>query len=246
MGATSHVLQFSTVASQWAKSEITQLFHFIRQPVFRAQCIEDPHWAIRAVFLSLLTIILVAPFAYLINSLQELLEIEELRPSIISGATAFVSAVLLAPLLEESLFRGGLRSPVWALAGAPVVTIAFLIDSEQRVFIFAFFLTIVFVLTLSNWNLFFGVSQRQLEKLQTEKFRLIFWANCFYFACAHLSSFQFSGMQVALFWLVIAPQLVFAVVFSYLRLRNGIKSAVLSHMTINLVGFAAYTAQATS
>lgn len=245
MSAASHVIQRSAVASQWAKSETINLFRFIQQPTYREHCVEEPDWAVRAVYLSLLLGILLMPLAYFIHSLQDHLGIAEWRPATADVAT-FLSVVLLVPLLEESLYRAGLKNPVCSLAVAPVVTMAFIVNSVQHAILIAIFPVIIVILTVAHRSLFFGVSSAQLEELHSQKFRLIFWANCLYFACAHLGNFQLSGVQTALFSLVIAPQLVFAALFSYLRLRNGIKSAILSHATINLVAFAAYTTQSTS
>lgn len=198
----------------------------------------------RAVYLSLFVVILLAPFAYLINSSQELFGIVE--SPLAGNGIAFLAAVFLAPLVEEVLFRAGLRCPVFSLGVTPVVTTIFLISSGQGLLISAIFFAIVILLVSAHWSLFFGVLHTQFEELHSQKFRMVFWANCLYFACAHLNNFKLSGWNVMLFWLVIAPQFVFAIVFSYLRLRNGVKCAILSHMTINLVALVAATTRASS
>lgn len=241
MSLASQIILRTAAAFAWARSEITSLSSFIREPTSRQQCVEDPRWALRAIYLSLLVVVLIAPFVYFINSLQDFLEIEESRPAIID-VTTLASVVFFAPVLEELLFRAGLRNPLYSFVIAPVVTMAILIDSEQRLYIFAVFLVIIGLITTYHRNLFFGFSHPKIENLHSQKFRIVFWANCIYFACAHLNNFNFSGAQVALFWLVITPQLAFAVVFSYLRLRDGVKSSILSHATINLIGLVALTA----
>lgn len=241
MSVTSHVISHTATAFHWVESEIIHLYRFIQQPICRRQCVTDRRWAVRAIFLSLLVVILLTPFVYFINSLQEFLGIAESQPTATANPATFFSVVFFAPLIEEGLFRSGLRNPICSLVLAPVVAIAFLINSEQHLLVFAIFLMIIALLTVAHWNLFFGDLQARLRKLHARKFKIIFWANCFYFSCAHLNNFQLSGTKILLFWIVITPQLLFAIVFSYLRLRDGIKSAILSHATINIVAVAAYS-----
>lgn len=238
-GVSVLIVRRSVAAFQWSKSEVTDLFRFVREPTCRQQSVEEPDWLLRAVYLSLGVIIALAPFVYVIHSLQEFLGIAESRPGPIINVPTLLYVVVLGPLLEEALYRAGLRNAVYTLLVGPLVTMALLIDSEFQLLVFAVFLTINAVLAVWNRSSFFGASQSHVEKLYAEKFRLIFWANCFYFAAPHLGNFQLSGTHIGLFWLAIAPQFVFSVVLSYLRLRNGLKSAIVSHATINSVAMTA-------
>ena len=239
MSTASFVIQHSSAASQWAKSEASGFFRFIVHPSYRGLGAGDSQWALRALYLSLMVIVLLLPVAYAISSLQELFGIEERSLGNID-IPKLLLIVVLVPLIEEVLFRAGLKNPFWSLAVAPLVTMMILINSGQGLILFMLLMFAMLSITFVYQKSFFGNSQMQLKRLHSRKFQMVFWANCTYFSWAHLSNFDLSGSQIWLCWLVVFPQLVMGALLGYLRLRDGIKSSILSHATINLIGVSGF------
>ncbi|WP_156648868.1 hypothetical protein [Massilia sp. Leaf139] len=133
------VEQHTRAVARWSKSELLQLLQFVRLPTLSEHSIDEPDWVLRAFYLAIITVIFVSPFAYLINSLQEYLEIAETRPARIADSATLITVILLTPLVEEAIFRAGLRNPLYSIILAPLVTLGFLIESAVGLFAFLFF-----------------------------------------------------------------------------------------------------------
>jgi membrane protease YdiL (CAAX protease family) len=164
----------------------------------------------------------------------------DLRPSLETGSFMF-SAVALAPLIEELLFRAGLRSARWAAFGLPVVGALFCADGKIALSL-AVLAAIVWLadrvhgrrlsaeaLTRSRWK---------CGRLFIRNYALVVRIYAVSFALAHFSNFAVdagAGWKSALILLAVTSQFMGGLVFSYLRLRHGLLSAMSAHFSWNAV-----------
>lgn len=90
---------------------------------------------------------------------------------------------------------------------------------------------IPFYITLSQTN----IHSTWFENNWTTAYKYLFYGLAFIFAFAHLPTMVLTEYQL-LFWpLVMMPFVVYALVFSYVRIRIGFQYAVLLHFTIDAV-----------
>jgi hypothetical protein len=73
------------------------------------------------------------------------------------------------------------------------------------------------------------------EQNWSTAYKFLFYILPFIFAIAHLPTFELTLKQLVLWPLIILPFLIYAFVFSYIRIRIGFIYAVLIHFTIDLI-----------
>jgi hypothetical protein len=73
------------------------------------------------------------------------------------------------------------------------------------------------------------------EQNWSTAYKYLFYSLPLIFAIAHIPTFDLTLSQLALWPLIILPFLVYAFVFSYIRIRIGFIYAVLIHFTIDLI-----------
>ncbi len=136
-----------------------------------------------------------------------------------------ISAVLFAPLIEETAFRLWLVPSVarLMLAAAPLVLLLAADDLAGRHLVLAMLLAPIAVSYVSaGW----------LDRVIREKFRLVLYASTAAFAVLHLANFD-----AAASWLhvlpAVLPQFTVGLVLAYLRLRLGFWHGVLAHGAYN-------------
>ena len=103
----------------------------------------------------------------------------------------------------------------------------FLLQSTLVYLIFA--LPIYFSLTQSN------VHSSWFEKRWDVAYKYLFYALALLFAIAHLPTIDLSLEHLLVWPLVILPFFIYALAFSYVRIRIGFQYAVLLHFTIDLI-----------
>lgn len=145
----------------------------------------------------------------------------------------WLTAVLWAPLVEEMLFRYGLRRPrqvLWLIPGLmPVV----LYGPK----LWTGLLLAAFVI-LACW----GVRQRAeplkgwdtaWRRYYLTHFGLVFHLVALTFAAVHLTNFVYSKTPYWLMPLLVLPQWLTGLVLGWMRVRRGIGAAILLHATFN-------------
>lgn len=140
--------------------------------------------------------------------------------------------VLVAPVLEELLFRGwqrGTRAALWLLACAvaAIVVMTVLTDPSQAIFA-AGALLLALLAAVIGWLLL----RRRTESLGWYRalFPAIFYVVAIGFALVHLTNYpRVSLLAVPL----VLPQLWAALVLGYVRQRLGLGQAMLTHISAN-------------
>lgn len=157
-----------------------------------------------------------------------------------SGATHRISvhnlpwfqALVWAPIIEEMLFRFGLRRPVMALLVVPVLIYVFLNG-------FAWWASslIVLVMLLLIWSMRHAV----MPTGQTWKWlRTYLWAfpvvmhgSVLAFAALHIHNYEFVDLPWWMMMVLVLPQWVTGLALCWIRVQRGIGAAILVHALFN-------------
>jgi hypothetical protein len=152
----------------------------------------------------------------------------------------FVFVVVIAPFLEEIVFRLPLRLEKISIAlSVGIIAYRFLGNS-------------FFVTNLMSWQTYMrlavglGVffltmkclSEKILEKIRTEHYGIFFYSTAALFAIVHISNFF--PLNVNILWaypLFVLPQFVIGLLIGFVRVRNGFVFGCLLHSLINTTGF---------
>ncbi|CAB3930173.1 CPBP family glutamic-type intramembrane protease [Achromobacter insolitus] len=145
----------------------------------------------------------------------------------------WLTAVIWAPLVEETLFRYGLRRPKQALWLIPAMVPVVLWGPK----VWTGLLLVAFVI-LACW----GARQRP-EPLQgwdttwrryyLKHFGLVFHLVALTFAAVHLTNFVYATTPFWLLPLLVLPQWLTGLVLGWMRVRRGIGAAILLHSVFN-------------
>lgn len=144
----------------------------------------------------------------------------------------WLTAVLWAPVVEELLFRYGLRRPLQALWVVPAIAPAVLYGPK----VWTACLTAAIVLAA----MYFVIRQahkpyaRGPRRYYSRHFGLIFHMAALTFAAVHLSNFAALGQMS--WWMVpllVLPQWLTGLVLGWMRIRRGIMASMLLHATFN-------------
>lgn len=163
---------------------------------------------------------------------------EQFAPSIkytLNTDTKFMlMAVFIAPLVEELAFRAGLRSARYTLFIGP----ALLVITRAGTMQLALAVTGVFVLiALLDWLYRRRLAPPGLVMRRGRAFLryypLVVWTYAAAFAVIHVGNFDYSPQAAFLMPLMLLPQLFCGLVFSYLRIRHGLRYSILLHAAYN-------------
>jgi membrane protease YdiL (CAAX protease family) len=163
----------------------------------------------------------------------------EARPNL-RGAGEFVFAALMfAPLVEELMFRAGLRSARWALFGMPVMGSMF--ASDWRITVSIAGLTAALWLIDHLHSLHLSQEARATRRWKRGRrfiryYAPVVWTSATLFGVIHLSNFVADaglGWKNVFFVLAVMSQCMGGMVFSYLRLRHGLGSSMAAHFAWN-------------
>lgn len=151
--------------------------------------------------------------------------------------------VLIAPLLEEVLFRGwmtgrkaDLRFAVYGAAALALLLMALAAPQD-----FARASSLVAVALVFAGLIHWGLTRHRLSAVSDgfiRKFRWMVWGSSLVFGLIHLGRFE--PLTSPLGALVVAPLMLGGLLLAYTRTRLGLRAAVLQHAAYNavLVGLA--------
>jgi len=158
----------------------------------------------------------------------------------LSGATHRISvhnlpwlqAILWAPIVEEMLFRFGLRRPVMALGLVPLMVFVLL----NGVAWWASSLLALAVLTvwwLSAHTHTPSATGYQWLRRYRAAFPWVLHLSVLAFAALHIKNFVFDEMAWWMMVVLVAPQWVTGLVLSWIRVQRGIGATMLLHGIFN-------------
>jgi membrane protease YdiL (CAAX protease family) len=193
----------------------------------------------RAIFFALAWFVVSLPLAGMLNVLEEAAGIRYMAPRLTRDVLEGVFVIgVVGPVLEELVYRAGLRVPVFCLILVPAVAVATVAPSMTGAALCGF-------TALALWTIAVvarrraGQSARAKTRLAKEFIRSypkIFHLNCYMFAIAHASTYQFAGMQAPVIFILVFPLAIGAAVMGYLRIRDGLASSMFVHCLYNLTG----------
>lgn len=179
-----------------------------------------------AVMLWLINIVALGPFVLAV------FELSGAKHRIDVHNLPWVQAIIWAPIVEELLFRFGLRHPVQALWMVPALAIVLLSGTS-------WWASSLLALTiLVSWWFSIqssGVGPRSWVFLQHYRsvFGLVFHLVALAFAAIHLKNFIFFDIEWWMMVVLVLPQWVTGLVLGWMRVTRNIGSAILLHGMFN-------------
>lgn len=141
-------------------------------------------------------------------------------------------ALVWAPLIEEMLFRYGLRRPLIALWLVPLMVFAlWLRPGVAQSVIFG--LTLVALYRITSVNPMPTGRARAWLRTYRRWFWLFFHVSVFCFAALHLYNFSFESAQWWMYLMLMLPQWFTGMVLGWIRVMRGIGAAILLHALFN-------------
>jgi len=219
--------------SGW-RQELHDFWSFLKKPV-RGPAVSLPlHQGWRRILLllgvQLIVVILVTlPFNTLLDNWAG---IENRNKEWNGYRLAFM--IVLAPLLEEFIFRAGLRKATYSLLIGPLIVCASL-DIGIIVLVLA---VLLMLLALAGWlRLRWMQSPAGIRfargRAFIHRYSYIFWMYAIGFGLVHIRNFYSSTGRDYLLVLAISSQLSCGIVCGYLRLRQGLRSSIALHALFN-------------
>ncbi|MBZ1349613.1 CPBP family intramembrane metalloprotease [Alcaligenaceae bacterium LF4-65] len=141
-------------------------------------------------------------------------------------------ALLWAPIVEELLFRFGLRRPVHALWLVPVLILVFL-NGMQWWAGSLLGLSVLVLWWLARWDVMPSVWSWSWLRAYCKVFPWVMHASVVAFAALHLHNFKFEQMAWWMMVVLVLPQWVTGLVLAWMRVERGIGAAILLHGLFN-------------
>jgi hypothetical protein len=149
------------------------------------------------------------------------------------GAIPWFMAIVWAPVVEEMLFRYGLRRPVQALCVVPLM-IWPLLRGPSVLNIVLVVLALAIVAYTQRRG---GASRRDWRwvwrRRYVRHFPWVFYLATLVFAAMHLGNFYLNQTPLWLMPVLVLPQWLTGLVLSWMRTRRGIGSSILMHAMFN-------------
>lgn len=182
-----------------------------------------------------LILLLILPLLFILDSFSPM----ENKLSVVSTGDLLVIA-LIVPVLEELIFRLGLRNLVYTLFIGPLVIVTPIIGSHWAVM--GWFVATQVVLFV--WFKFFVLRNFGKEKLGAKfnfgrkyikAYKKVFWMYAALFASIHIGNYALedSSNWIVIFYII--PQFIMGLILGYLRIRDGMWSAIFFHVLNNSV-----------
>jgi hypothetical protein len=160
--------------------------------------------------------------------------------SLASGFKLFIMMVLLAPLLEEVMFRLWLSfKKVHVIISLTTIFFILIKQFDSRLGnnfkIDTQFLIIIGSAILLGSLIGYIIFLYPIKKLVSNNFKYFYWFSCIGFGLVHITNF--SPLYISIFWaypFLVIPQLIMGFGFGYFRMKRGFFVALLFHCLINL------------
>lgn len=222
----------------YAKREFADLRQFLAKPVrrFSGKSNGNERWA-RVAFLAALGLLINLIFVLTIGlALDSWTTLEIDRD--MTGVAVIFAILVIAPLMEEIVFRAGLRNLQYSLFVGPVLITLFFGNWQIAAGIFLFSMSVAVYLYFlgSDSRKHQYAGERFLFSRQfIQHYPKVFWLYASAFAFVHVANFSFTDASGLLVVFAVIPQLSMGVLWGYVRLRDGLKSAITLHFLNNLL-----------
>lgn len=170
---------------------------------------------------------------------------------------SFLIIMIIAPIREELTYRLGLKFSIYNFSFAISFLLIALLYELQTMFISSYsdiyYILQVFTMPLDYLDyllltalvLIMGftiakilkrfANEEKMRNFFSKRFTYIFYFMAILFALIHISNFGNLGQIWFIVPILILPQLIGALMLGYIRMRWGLKYAILSHIANNLL-----------
>ena len=216
-------------------------FNFIKKPSRRHPNNADVKATATAIF-TLLAIVVVFSLLFTLPLTLVLIRVIGLDPRHdLNTGLYMVAALLLAPPVEELIFRAGLRRAFWTLFAMP--SMIAMLDSGWLCASFIAGLTLAVALIDQVYRQSLTENARAILRWKRGRafltsYPTIIRVYACAFALSHLSNFSVGGQfrwESALVILAVSSQLMGGLILSYIRLRYGLLSSMTTHFLWNSI-----------
>lgn len=153
---------------------------------------------------------------------------------------AFAALGIIAPIVEETCFRGWLRGKPAALMAAMSIlgwaltlwmlsdTVVFEVDRKIRLAIFTMFWVVAGICFVRSVG-----DSHETPKFFQNNFAWFFWMSSAAFAVLHVMNYN-----IETWWLAVpmtAPQLLGGLMLGFVRMHYGLKASMGMHAAFNLI-----------
>jgi membrane protease YdiL (CAAX protease family) len=227
----------SSADFDWRR-ELRELVAFLRKPVRgHAKVLTlRQGWRRIALMLALNFCFIVIVTLPINAALEHWAGLDESVKSDATKISQWVIIALIAPLLEELIFRAGLRQVTYSLFVAPVLVASMRADKMFVLIMVGILLSIAAADAIRLRYTASAVSIRfARSRAFIRRYPYVFWMYAISFGLVHISNlYSTNGRD---YWLVFAvsSQLFGGALLGYLRLRQGLRSAIAYHVLFNAV-----------
>lgn len=191
----------------------------------------------QAAILSAYLVFIAIVFAPILLGLTRLLGVKWTLHS--SGVNIVIATVVIGPLLEELVFRAGLRNATMTLAVQPVLIPLLIGEWQVALALGGVVATVILVDQVRQRYLNdvdrFSVRMARGRAFLT-RYRLIVWGYAVAFGLVHTANFSITttnGWLSCFTVFVVSSQMITGIFLSYFRLRYGLLSAIAFHAMFN-------------
>jgi membrane protease YdiL (CAAX protease family) len=146
--------------------------------------------------------------------------------------------VILAPLIEEVVFRSWLGGRLTCILGLPILVsfyaIAAAVSADMSPIVSFAVAGGLSVLVLGVARQFASLSPPAQKEGRWRLFPAAFYGSALLFALLHLSNYE-GGLSSPIMLIAILPQFFVGLILGYVRMRFGLIHAILFHAIYNLV-----------
>jgi membrane protease YdiL (CAAX protease family) len=150
----------------------------------------------------------------------------------------FILAALIAPILEESVFRLPLKFKSLNLWISFSLLAAIFLKISYKINLFLFISLAIIVLSLIT---FFILDRKRvfkrLENFWCKKFWFVFYFSSIFFGFLHFTNYQFDYRNLPLIFIIVLPQTISGIFNGYLRVKFGFIWSVFLHFLNNSLLF---------
>ena len=222
------------------RAELAALMQFIRQPTRRHPVhggMRGLRWRLAVILGALIVFASVVVWAIQFG-IGKLIGLDTVNTT--SSLVFMGWAILIAPVVEEMLFRAGLRSATVTLTVQPALIALFVAQWKTALALLCVTGAVMMTDHFRQRRLdAAGKFARRMARGRAFliRYRLVVWGYAAAFGLIHIANFSVTttnGWLCFLLVFAVVPQISAGIVISYLRLRYGLRCAIGFHAIYNL------------
>lgn len=145
-----------------------------------------------------------------------------------------VTVVIIAPILEEFIFRINLRHSILNLS-LFLAAITYLLTGVISDYVISIWIRLImsFFLWIIYYELFVELFDRNIQTSWNRYSLIFFYVSLFSFGFSHIFNYQLSCKLLIYLPIITLPQTISGITLAYIRIKYGILYSILLHSTSN-------------